>query len=741
MRLLKREKSGWLRNTYTFSLTEFKPKDIPDYAIFSHRWGAEEVTLKDLDDGTAKTKAGYRKLEFCGEQATRDGLLYFWIDTCCIDKANNAELSEAINSMFKWYHNARKCYVYLPDVSVDDCAGGIAAQDQWGPAFQKSEWFTRGWTLQELIAPKVVEFFSVEGKKLGDKTSLERQIHQITSISIEALQGKPLPQIDEKERFAWTIRRQTTIEEDAVYCLLGIFDIHMPLIYGEGQQKALARLQREIRTTSVPNSFVVKDTPWIVPFERNPRFIGRETQLAELEGGLFANGHTSKIAVVGLGGVGKTQLVLELLYRTKEKHQDCSIMWIAATNVGSLHQGYLTVARQLKIPGCEDEKADIMELVQDHLSKDDAGQWLLVFDNADDIDMWMASAPPQQRVDAEISIQTTSAGSRRLVDYLPRSKRGCIIFTTRDRKAAVKLAQQEIITVSEMSEEVAMKLLQKCLASPDLVDETHDATTLLELLTYLPLAITQAAAYINENGITLCDYLLLLGEKEEETIELLSEEFEDYGRYRDVKNPVATTWLISFEQIRRSDPLAADYLSFIACVHPRDIPESLLPPGPSRNQETKALGTLTAYSFISRRPVDSSLDLHRLVHLATRNWLRKEGLLSQWTEKTVIRLEEVFPDDNHNNRSIWRMYLPHARQVLASDLVSKDMEQRIDLMWKYGKCLYSDGRWDEAEAAFADLTAIYRQTSSEERYFALHSMAWLAMTYSDQGRWDEAEQL
>jgi replicative DNA helicase len=227
----------------------------------------------------------------------------------------------------------------------------------------------------------------------------------------------------------------------------------------------------------------------------------------------FANDHTSKIAITGLGGVGKTQLVLELLYRTKEKHKDCSIIWIPATSIESLHQGYLAVAQQLDIPGCKDEKADVKKLVQNHLSKEDAGQWLLVFDNADDINMWMAAAPTQEREDMEVSVRKSSGGSRRLIDYLPKIKRGCIIFTTRDRRAAVKLAQQNIITVPEMSEKAAIELLQKCLASPNLVDYPQDATALLESLTYLPLAIAQGAAYINENGITLSDYYYSLKRK------------------------------------------------------------------------------------------------------------------------------------------------------------------------------------------------------------------------------------
>jgi hypothetical protein len=195
MRLLKLKGDG------EFSLIEFIGDNIPRYAILSHTWGedGEEVTFKDLMKCTGKSKAGYQKTRFCGEQAAADGLQYFWVDTCCIDKSSSAELSEAINSMFRWYHNAGKCYVYLSDVSIS----GSINKDQssrwtWEPAFQKSRWFTRGWTLQELIAPASVEFFSVEGERLGDKKSLERQIHEITGITAQVLQGGPLSQFSVK---------------------------------------------------------------------------------------------------------------------------------------------------------------------------------------------------------------------------------------------------------------------------------------------------------------------------------------------------------------------------------------------------------------------------------------------------------------------------------------------------------------------------------------------------------------
>jgi hypothetical protein len=246
MRLLRLEDGGKV------SPVEFIDDDIPRYAILSHTWGSddEEVTYKDLVDGTGTSKAGYTKIRFCGKQAANDSLQYFWVDTCCIDKTSSSELSEAINSMFRWYHNAAKCYVYLPDVSVNSSIENPSSLQPWKPIFRLSRWFTRGWTLQELLAPTSVEFFSAEGERLGDKRSLWQEIHEITGISIQALQGSPLSQFDVGERMSWAEKRETKRKEDMAYCMLGIFDIHMPLIYGEGREKAFIRLRKEIECSS-----------------------------------------------------------------------------------------------------------------------------------------------------------------------------------------------------------------------------------------------------------------------------------------------------------------------------------------------------------------------------------------------------------------------------------------------------------------------------------------------------------
>ncbi|KFA46902.1 hypothetical protein S40293_03628 [Stachybotrys chartarum IBT 40293] len=197
--------------------------------------------------GTGKSKPGYEKIRFCAKQTASDDLQFFWGDTCCIDKSSSAELSEAINFMFRWYRNAAKCYAYLSDVSIGGSVGDApSSQQTWQTAFRRSRWFARGWTIQELIAPIHVEFFSLEGERLGDKMSMLDEIQSITGISFDALEGTPLSRFGVNERMSWATGRKTKREEDAAYSLLGIFDVYMPLIYGEGRRKAFTRLQREV---------------------------------------------------------------------------------------------------------------------------------------------------------------------------------------------------------------------------------------------------------------------------------------------------------------------------------------------------------------------------------------------------------------------------------------------------------------------------------------------------------------
>ena len=245
MRLLKIDDNGRLDLTRDL----LGDDEIPRYAILSHTWERDqEVTFDDFKKGTGNDKTGYKKIQFCAKQATHDGLCHFWVDTCCINKSDATELQHAINSMFRWYRGAAKCYVFLKDVSTAKRkADSDSFESAWESSFRMSRWFTRGWTLQELLAPRVVEFYSREGRLIGDLLELKQLVHDITGLPVRALEDSSLSDFGVEERLAWTKKRTTTREEDRAYSLLGIFDICMPLIYGEGHANAFRRLRKEIQ--------------------------------------------------------------------------------------------------------------------------------------------------------------------------------------------------------------------------------------------------------------------------------------------------------------------------------------------------------------------------------------------------------------------------------------------------------------------------------------------------------------
>jgi ankyrin repeat protein len=232
-----------LINVNRLVLEEFHDDQIPAYAILSHTWGAdaEELTLQDVEEGNLKPGNGAAKFLFCCQQAKKDGLKYVWIDTCCINKTDLVELSEAINSMFRWYKRASVCYAYLFDVSANENLR------ENGSEFQSSRWFRRGWTLQELLAPRNLIFYGSDGKLLGTKIQLCTTIAKVTGISHLYLRGiSELKSASVAERMSWAAGRETKRKEDLAYCLLGIFDISMPMLYGEGGSQAFFRLQEQI---------------------------------------------------------------------------------------------------------------------------------------------------------------------------------------------------------------------------------------------------------------------------------------------------------------------------------------------------------------------------------------------------------------------------------------------------------------------------------------------------------------
>ncbi|KAJ4002809.1 hypothetical protein NW752_009463 [Fusarium irregulare] len=234
----------WLINTSTIKLERANPDDLSStpYAILSHTWGEHEVTYEDMmEQSQALQTLGYIKILKTCELAREKGISYAWVDTCCIDKRSSAELAEAINSMFRWYKQATVCFAHLEDLDPQD-ESGIDFSDRW----KDCRWFTRGWTLQELIAPEKLDFYDSAWRFRGTKAELCHLISGITRIEHKVLNNNAsLESIPLARRMSWAAKRKTTRVEDIAYCLLGIFDVNMPMLYGEGT-KAFERLQEEI---------------------------------------------------------------------------------------------------------------------------------------------------------------------------------------------------------------------------------------------------------------------------------------------------------------------------------------------------------------------------------------------------------------------------------------------------------------------------------------------------------------
>ncbi|KAI1601165.1 HET multi-domain protein [Pyrenophora tritici-repentis] len=731
MRLLKSLPAGG-----GFELTSFGDDLAPPYAILSHTWtDGQEVTYNELLAGTGADKRGYAKIRFCGERAAADGLEYFWVDTCCIDKSKSDELSTAINSMFRWYQRAVKCYVYLTDVLVpDEVTNAEAFRISWQQAFQCSRWFTRGWTLQELLAPASVEFFSQDRKRLGNRISLEQEIHSITGISIDALRGQRLTEFSIEERMSWAAKRTTTVKEDRVYCLLGIFGVFLPLIYGEGEEYAALRLKDEIQKRQQGRENVdVQDLSVSVslPFPRNELFVGRDSELQSIERALLSPNTHRRITIYGLGGCGKSALSLEFAYRALAGHAKRLVFWVPAMSQESFKLAYREIGVRLRIPGISDDNADVKRLVKETLSLANVGDWLMIVDNADDSQVL-------------VGVDNESHESARLIDYIPHSNKGAILFTTRSRKAATDLTQSDILELNDIGNAEARQLLARRTTRQALLNDEAAVDVLLETFAGLPLAIVQAAAFMNQNDTSVSEYVSLLQHAGTKA-ELFSEHFEDPSRYHSMDSTIAKTWHISFEQIRRQDPLAVEYLSFIACIDRINIPQSLLLPGGSVVQQTKALGTLTGYAFIAERqqtvPGSSKerlFDMHRLVHMALIWWLEGHGERADWAGTAAARAEELVPYGGHEGKEVWGAYLPHVTYVAGLvDVV--DGAVSASLLERLGRCQESLGQYPSAETSHRKASSLGKEVLGREHPDTLTSMSNLAGVLGRQGKYKEAE--
>ncbi|KAL7803073.1 ankyrin repeat-containing domain protein [Trichoderma afarasin] len=310
-------------DTGGFELKEFGQENVPPYAILSHTWGEEEVTFQDMTLGRFANKKGYDKIRGCCVLARANGYDYAWVDTCCIDKTSSAELSEAINSMYQWYVEADVCYGFLADVPSK-------------VAFSESRWFTRGWTLQELIAPETMIFLDDAWNELGTRESLKQEISKRTGIPMSVLSGSSLGSVSVAQKMSWAASRQTSRSEDRAYCLMGIFGINMPLLYGEGD-RAFMRLQEEImkvtdddsifawRSKTQRHSSLLATSP--DAFEHSGNIVRRRTGwLPDSRSWTVSNkGIRLELSYMGVGHQGLGLAILHCAERNRKRHDFIAI--------------------------------------------------------------------------------------------------------------------------------------------------------------------------------------------------------------------------------------------------------------------------------------------------------------------------------------------------------------------------------------------------------------------------------
>ncbi|PYI09493.1 TPR-like protein [Aspergillus sclerotiicarbonarius CBS 121057] len=454
---------------------------------------------------------------------------------------------------------------------------------------------------------------------------------------------------------------------------------------------------------------------WMVPFGRNRDFTGRESILEQVHRQIspFSDEDScQRTAIVGLGGVGKTQIALESAYRLR-KH--CSVFWVPAVDATSFEKAYREIGEKLGVHGINDGKADVKPLVKDALNRDSSGSWLLIIDNADDPDLFF--------------------GKTSLSRYLPSSLKGSILFTTRTFQVAQQLdiSPGNVNNLGEMSRQESVQLLQKL--HPSHRPGHESVETLLDLLVDLPLAIKQAAAYMAGTGISIVQYLHYCRSSDKALARLIAKDFGDQYRYTEIENPIATTWIISFQHIERDKAAAATYLEFMCLLAEREIPLELIPHGDDELDVNEAIGVLKAYALVVEHEEPGFYDIHRLVRLAMRTWMDQKGTLQQYRVQILSRVTAVFPDPEYDNKAVWGRYLPHVEGLLAGSSIEVEASLLSKVGWSYIKL----GKYNDAETMLRQALQDRHERLGPEHPDTLDSLDKLGVVLWHRGQYKAAE--
>ncbi|CAG7947031.1 unnamed protein product [Penicillium salamii] len=473
-----------------------------------------------------------------------------------------------------------------------------------------------------------------------------------------------------------------------------------------------------------------------VPFEKDLLFVGRESVISAIKKRHMAIGQRhERMALVGLAGAGKTQIAIEYSYRVRESTPDTWIFWIHASNAARLEQGYQQIAAVAEITGRDDPKTNLFQLVYQWLCDARNGRWLMILDNADNDDVFFGGNGSNQRGP--------------LVRFLPQAAHGSILITSRNGRAARNLVGNDchVIMVQPMNGEESLALLRARISAPQSGESGGDERALVQALEYIPLAITQAAAYIANRLplLTVSVYLRLFYESESKRTRLLqNEDSADLRRDPSIRYAVITTWHLSFEQVRQERPAATDLLALMSMFDRQGIPEDLVR---DHAQDTldfhDALTPLLSYSLVRLKTNETLFDMHRLVQLSARAWLGKHQELHNWQAKSREIMVRAFPDGMYGNWAKFHSLLAHARSVLKA-INDGDDEDRLNAATLSSNCgcfLGLQGSYKEAESMHRRALEAREKVLGREHPSTLTSVSNLGLVLDSQRKYDEAESM
>ncbi|USP76238.1 P-loop containing nucleoside triphosphate hydrolase protein [Curvularia clavata] len=462
---------------------------------------------------------------------------------------------------------------------------------------------------------------------------------------------------------------------------------------------------------------------YVLPFAKNPNFVGRKNELEILSQRLLTN-HESRTAIVGPSGTGKTQIALQFAHVVKDTMPAVSIFWIPAWSRDSFGRACKDVLAELQTNQADISGNDAKAVVREYLSSDEAGQWLVVLDHAD-------------------------VYQGELLGYIPQSKKGMTLITfhpsIEGRIATKTFPKQDILPLGSMSLKESVEFLQKSLIRKELAQQNKTIRQLLRKLACWPLAIAQTAAYLNMNNISVAKYMQLLNRTEQDLMEIGVEQFLDSTHNENSTRAIVTTLMVSFSQLRERSLVEADLLAFISCIGWRAIPRSLLIMTQSEERAKEAINILCSYALLSKcgGEVQAEIsneewyDMHPVVHSAARIWTSKFESVADTLQRALKHATNVIASSYHANEVAWKAYRPHALCLLRNFQSFTD-GVNAELSLLTGQCLLLDEKFTEA-VYWLEVSFRWRQGACEETDAnRLLKEYMLAIAYRDSGRFKEA---